>query len=198
MKKDNYLQTDDDKTVDYNNDTKLDDLSTVQYNSDADVNITKPMTIKPKTSITQQQAKKIIKKYKSLIRKGHPITYIKNNKKSKGSDVILIKKVPLRPRDRLARAIKQQKEKEEVKFIKQILLHPRERLKRATKKLQHPRDKMKNREQQIARENISALMNGKFSFDPKKILNKTLLFDPSKIDEKNNNGYDNTCSAYRQ
>ena len=107
MKKDNYLQTDDDKTVDYNNDTKLDDLSTVQYNSDADVNITKPMTIKPKTSITQQQAKKIIKKYKSLIRKGHPITYIKNNKKSKGSDVIFIKKVPLRPRDRLARAIKQ-------------------------------------------------------------------------------------------
>ena len=43
---------------------------------------------------------------------------------------------------------------------------------------------MKNREQEIARENISALINGKFSFDPKKILNKTLLFDPSKIDEK--------------
>ena len=36
---------------------------------------------------------------------------------------------------------------------------------------------MKNREQQIARENVSALMNGKFSFDPKKTLNKTLLFD---------------------
>ena len=29
MKKANYLQTDDDKIVDYNNDTKLDDLSTV-------------------------------------------------------------------------------------------------------------------------------------------------------------------------
>ena len=81
MKKDNYLQTDDDKTVDYNNDTKLDDLSTAGYNSDADVNITKPITIKPKTCITQQQAKRIIKKYKSLKRKGHPITCIKNNSK---------------------------------------------------------------------------------------------------------------------
>ena len=42
---------------------------------------------------------------------------------------------------------------------------------------------MKNREQQIARENVSALMNGKFSFDPK-ILNRTLLFDTKKIDEE--------------
>ena len=49
------------------------------------------MTIKPKTSITRQQTKKIIKKYKSLKRKGHPITYIKNNEKRKGSDVIFIK-----------------------------------------------------------------------------------------------------------
>ena len=43
---------------------------------------------------------------------------------------------------------------------------------------------MRNREQQIARENVSALMNGKFSFDPNKIFNKTLLFDTTKIDEK--------------
>ena len=64
MKKANYLQTNDDKTVDYNNDTKLDDLSTVGYNSDVDVDITKPMTIKPKTSVTQQQAKKMIKNKK--------------------------------------------------------------------------------------------------------------------------------------
>ena len=27
-------------------------------------------------------------------------------------------------------------------------------------------------------------MNGKFSFDPKKILNETLLFDTTKIDEE--------------
>ena len=43
---------------------------------------------------------------------------------------------------------------------------------------------MRNREQQIARENVSALMNGKFSFDPNKILNKKLLFDTTKIGEK--------------
>ena len=75
------------------------------------------------------------------------------------------------------------KEKEEVKFVKQVPLHPRERLKRAANKFQHPRDKMK-REQQIARENVSALMNGEFSFDPKKILNKTVMFDTTKIDEE--------------
>ena len=77
------------------------------------------MTIKPKTSITQQQAKKkYIYIYKNLKRKGQRITYINNNTKSKDSDVVFIKKIPLHPRDRLARAIKQQKEKEEVKFIK--------------------------------------------------------------------------------
>ena len=43
---------------------------------------------------------------------------------------------------------------------------------------------MKNREQQIARENVSALMNGKFSFDSTKILNSTLLFDNKKIDQE--------------
>ena len=48
----------------------------------------------------------------------------------------------------------------------------------------HPRDKMKNEAVQIARENVSALMNEKLVFDPKKTLNKTLLFDTSKIDEK--------------
>ena len=73
---------------------------------------------------------------------------------------------------------------EAVRFIKQVPLHPRKRLKRAAKKLQHPRDKKKNREKKIARKNVSALMHGKFSFDPKKILNKTLLFDIAKIDEE--------------
>ena len=62
MKKANYLQTNDDKTVDYNNDTKLDDLSTVGYNGNVDIDITKPMTIKPKKSVTQAQAKKMRKK----------------------------------------------------------------------------------------------------------------------------------------
>ena len=43
---------------------------------------------------------------------------------------------------------------------------------------------MKDKAAQIARDNISALMNEKFVFDPKKILNKTLLSDTIKIDEE--------------
>ena len=36
---------------------------------------------------------------------------------------------------------------------------------------------MKNKEEQVARHKVSALMRGGFNFDPNKILNKTLLFD---------------------
>ena len=87
LKKDNYLQTDDDKTVDYNNDTELSGLSTVGYNSDADVTTTL------KISTVQQQAKKIIKKYKNLKGKGQLIIYTKNNKKSNYGDVVFIKNI---------------------------------------------------------------------------------------------------------
>ena len=59
--------------------------------------------------------------------------------------------------------------------MKQVPLHPREWLKKITKKFVYPRDKMKNKEAQIPRDNVSALMNEKFIFNPKKILNKTLL-----------------------
>ena len=48
----------------------------------------------------------------------------------------------------------------------------------------HPRDKMKNKAAKRARDNASALMNEKLVFYPKKILNKTLLFDISKIGEE--------------
>ena len=195
MKKSNYLQTEDDKTVDYNNDANLDDLETIDYNndtnldeletigynSDADIEL----TTAPEISTAQQQiAKKIVKKYKNLKRKGQPIIYAKTNKKRKKGDVVFIKKVPIYPRDRLARAIKKREQEEEVKFMKQVSLHPREQLKEITKKLVHPRDKMKNKASQIARDNASALMNEKFVFDSKEILNKTLLFDTSEIDEE--------------
>ena len=43
---------------------------------------------------------------------------------------------------------------------------------------------MKNKELQIARENVFALMEGKFSFLPEKILNKTILFNVSRVDEE--------------
>ena len=74
-------------------------------------------------------------------------------------------------------------QQKEVEFIKQAPLHPREMLKRIDKKLKHPRDRMKSKEGQIARDNVTTLVSGKFNFDPKKILNKTLLFDTKKVDE---------------
>ena len=40
---------------------------------------------------------------------------------------------------------------------------------------------MKNKELQIAKDNVSALMEGKFSFRPENILNKTILFDASRV-----------------
>ena len=43
---------------------------------------------------------------------------------------------------------------------------------------------MKNRELQVARDNVLALMQGKFSFSAEKILNKTILFDVSKVNGK--------------
>ena len=143
MKKSNYLQTDNDKTVDCNNDTNLDELETIGYNSKEEIEL----TATPKTSAAQQQvAKKIVKKHKSLKRKGQPIIYAKANKKNKEGDVVFIKKVPVHLRDRLARAIKKKEQEEEVRFMKPVPLNPRERLKKVTKKLVHPRDKMKNKQ----------------------------------------------------
>ena len=43
---------------------------------------------------------------------------------------------------------------------------------------------MREKEVKIATENVSALMRGKFNFDPEVFLNKTVLFGTSKIDEK--------------
>ena len=117
MKKSNYLKTDNDKTVDYNNDANLDDLETIDYNSDtnldeletigynSDVEI--ELTTAPEISTAQQQvAKNIAKKYKNLKRKRQPIIYVKINKKNKEGGVVFIKKVPVHPRDRLPGSLK--------------------------------------------------------------------------------------------
>ena len=40
------------------------------------------------------------------------------------------------------------------------------------------------KELQIARNNISALIEGKFDYREKKLLNKTLLFDTSRVNEE--------------
>ena len=43
---------------------------------------------------------------------------------------------------------------------------------------------MKRNVPQIAVENEKTLLKGKFNFSPKKILNKTILFDTSPMDEE--------------
>ena len=43
---------------------------------------------------------------------------------------------------------------------------------------------MREKELKIPRENVPAIMSGKFVFDPEIFLNKTVLFDTSKTDEE--------------
>ena len=100
------------------------------------------------------------------------------SKKSKNEDVTFIKQVPIHPRERMKRLAKID---HKVHFIKEVgTTKP--------KKLQVKRkiDKMKNINDQIgvANENTENLMLGEFNFDPKRILNKTLISDTSVVDEE--------------
>ena len=84
IKKSNYLQTDDKEMFNYNSDIESNDLSTVNYNSDVDMdNVSDAKTINynttNKSSMAQQQAKRIIKKYRNLKRKA-PIKKIMKQK----------------------------------------------------------------------------------------------------------------------
>ena len=63
-------------------------------------------------------------------------------------------------------------------------VHPRDRLKKKTKKLKHPRDRLKTKELKMARDNVSALMEGKFSFNPEEFLNKTVFLMFQKLMKK--------------
>ena len=101
-------------------------------------------------------------------------------KDNSDDDIALIKQVPVHPRDRWVWAAKN----DDVIFVKQVPLHPRDRLKKKTKTLKHPRDRLKDKELQVARDNVSALVEGKFSFSPEKFLNKTVLFNVSKVIQK--------------
>ena len=77
-------------------------------------------------------------------------------------DVIFIKQVLVHPRDQLEQATKN---KDEVTFIKQVPpIHPRDRLKKITKILKCPRDRLKTKELQVARDKVSALMERKLNF----------------------------------
>ena len=110
LKKARYLQTDDTRTVNCNDNVNIDDLITARYNSDAEIeNLSHAETVKmAANSVSQQQAKRIIKKYKNLKRKAtkkidQPI---KKRKNEKADDVVFVKQVPMHPRDKLARARK--------------------------------------------------------------------------------------------
>ena len=93
LKKAGYLETDDLATVNYNNDVSLDDVQTVDYNNDTqfDELDSEPEQIVPKNISTQKTAKKIIKKYRILKRKGQLVSYGTLNKKSKDNDTFFIK-----------------------------------------------------------------------------------------------------------
>ena len=74
--------------------------------------------------------------------------------------------------------------RKKTKNIKQTLVHPGDKFKKATNKLKHTRNRMKNIESKIGRQNVSRVMRGKFNFSSKKLLNKTLIFDTTKINEE--------------
>ena len=80
---------------------------------------------------------------------------------------MFFKQVPMHPRDRLARETRK-KNDDDVVFVKQVPMHPKDRQKRKPKKLTHPKNRMKNKQLQIAGNNVSAFMAGKFSFSPEK------------------------------
>ena len=97
---------------------------------------------------------------------------------AEGEEVKFIKQVPVHPTDRLKRKRKgelvnynrlNKKSKGDVVFIKQVPVHPRDRLKKkADNKLKHPKNRMKNKEGQIGRDNFSKLMRDEFDFSTKK------------------------------
>ena len=87
-------------------------------------------------------------------------------KEKNDDDVVFVKQVSRHPRDRLARETKK-RNYNDVVFVKQIPMHPRDRQNRKLKKLTQPKNRMKNKELQIARDKVSALMAEKFSFHQK-------------------------------
>ena len=52
--------------------------------------------------------------------------------------------------------------------------------KKAKTSIKHPRERKKLCEQKMAENNSKLLLSGKFDFDPKEILDKSLLFDLKK------------------
>ena len=164
----------------FDDDVNIDDLSdaeTVNYINNATVKTPKKIT-------TQLQANKIKRECKNLKRKINKKNKLATSKKirQKDDDVIFVKQVLLRPRDRVKKLTKD----DDVVFVKQVPLHQRDRLKKKTGKLKpiYPRNKMKRQALQIAAENAETLLKSKFIFYFRKILSKTILSDTSRTNEE--------------
>ena len=86
----------------------------------------------------------------------HPRDRLARSTKNKYDVVIFVNQVPVHSRDRLARTTKNKDD--DVIFVKQVPIHPQNRLQNGTKKLPYPRNRIKNKGLQVARDNVSALM----------------------------------------
>ena len=99
LRKAGCIETDDQQTIDYNNDIETDDPETINYKNAANMtglNNTDKTDFK-KTSGAQLAAKKINIKYKKLRRKGAPVKI--PAKKGTEEDVIFIRQDSLHPRN---------------------------------------------------------------------------------------------------
>ena len=182
--------------IDYNNDTPIDDLETVDFNNDtemSDLIDLKEISGTKEAEFVKQVPLHPRERLKKP-RKAELNNYSQLSKKSK-NDITFIRQVPMYPRNRLKKLVAI---KEKVKFIKRVPVHLRNRLKRKTKNIiqipayprdklrkttnkpKHLRNRMKNIEGKIGRQNVSKLMRGEFNFNPK----KTLIFDTTKINEE--------------
>ena len=97
----------------------------------------------------------------------HPkdrLARVTKNAQRDDDDIEFIKQVPMHPGDRLARATRNAQGDDDVKFIKQVPAHPRDRSGEKTKTLKCLRNRMREKELKIARENVSVLMWGKICF----------------------------------
>ena len=119
----------------------------------------------------------------------------KQRKNEAHDDVMFVKQVPMHPKGRLARETERNRNNDNVVFVKQVTMYPRDRRNRKLKRLTYLRNRMKFKELQILANNISTLMTGNFSFSLEKLLNKSILFDVSRIDEGKNKGQNNWKSA---
>ena len=134
-----------------------------------------------------------------------------DEKLAKKFDVQFIKKVPLHPRDRLARKTQNEvkfikkvpqhpcnrltcktENNSEVQFMKHIPRHPLDRLARKSrpypckseiKTLKHPRQRLNEKAREIAIGNSGKIKKENYKFDLKNMLNKGQLFDLTKTSE---------------